>query len=414
MMRQPRSPIFTSSDVLPEIEAAVKRVLVLTSTFPRWEGDTDPPFVHTLSDYLSNDFDIHVLAPHCEGAKVEERSGTLRVFRYRYGPERFERLAYDGGITTKLKKNPLYYLLVPTFLLAQIWAARRLNKQFRYDLIHAHWIIPQGIVATMIGVPYVVTSHGADLYAMSGGVFEWLKRKCLMTSAGITVVSHAMVTQVRRLGVDSVNVQVASMGVDVDNVFTPPQERRRRGSLKIVFVGRLVEKKGLPVLLNAVSRLKRDGTSVELVVVGAGPERPHLERLVSYLSIRESVDFVGALPNHEIPDYYRTADVAVFPFVKARDGDQEGLGLVSVEAMACGCVVVASRLPAVEDVVTDGEDGLLFKPGDAEELVGKLKVLDSDEVFWRRLSENSVASATRFGWGRVAVRYKGVYEAAIS
>ncbi|GHD39351.1 hypothetical protein GCM10007053_30710 [Halioglobus pacificus] len=336
------------------------------------------------------------------------------MFRYRYGPTRFERLAYEGGITTKLKHSPLYYFLVPTFILAQIWAARRLHKRFQYDLIHAHWIIPQGLVAKVLGVPYVVTSHGADLYAMSGRAFEWLKKKCLMTSAAISVVSHAMVAQVRQLGVDSMNIQVAPMGVDVTSLFTPPHERSRRGTLKMVFVGRLVEKKGLPVLLDAVSRLKRDGTSVELVVVGAGPERPYLQRLVSDLSISESVDFVGALPNHEVPDYYRDADVAVFPFVKALDGDQEGLGLVSVEAMACGCVVVASKLPAVEDVVTDGEDGFLFKPGDAEELVGKLKALDSDEVLWRRLSENSVKSAARFDWGRVAARYKGIYEDAMS
>ena len=173
-----------------------QRVLVLTSTFPRWPGDHDPPFVAELCRRLVQDFDIHVLAPHAPGAKANEQMDGMQVTRFRYIWPRWETLAYDGGILARLKARPIRHLLVPFFLTAQCWALRKLLKQNSFDAIHAHWLLPQGLIAVLarIGLakksPLLCTSHGGDLFSLRSRPLTTLKRFVLKRCDRITIVSH--------------------------------------------------------------------------------------------------------------------------------------------------------------------------------------------------------------------------------
>src|SRR5690606_14234342 len=132
--------------------------------------------------------------------------------RYRYAPEWLETLVNDGGIVTNLRREKWKLLLVPTFVLMQAWMAWRLLRKEQIDVIHAHWLLPQGLVAALLQslpgrkVPFVVTSHGADLYALQGGFLEALKRFVLHRSAAATVVSTAMLGKLRSLGAATDNV----------------------------------------------------------------------------------------------------------------------------------------------------------------------------------------------------------------
>ena len=98
------------------------RLLVLASTYPRWQGDAEPGFVHQLARRLVGAFDVAVLCPHAAGAPTDEEMDGVRVKRYRYAPSRFETLVNDGGIVTNLRRNPVKWLLVPGFLLGQFVA----------------------------------------------------------------------------------------------------------------------------------------------------------------------------------------------------------------------------------------------------------------------------------------------------
>ncbi|MBP7233311.1 MAG: glycosyltransferase, partial [Syntrophaceae bacterium] len=145
------------------------RVLVLTSTFPRWENDPEPAFVFELSRRLTEKFEVTVLSPRTPGSKRREDIAGLRVIRFPYFFNRWEKLAmHGGGILNQLKTNPVYYLMIPFFLLGQLWAVVRLLRNQRFDLIHAHWLIPQGFIAAlsllMTGkkIPLLCTSHGGD------------------------------------------------------------------------------------------------------------------------------------------------------------------------------------------------------------------------------------------------------------
>lgn len=391
------------------------RIIVLASTYPRWANDTEPGFVAKLCQELSNQYDVHVLAPHYRGAKREETLDGVRIFRYRYAPVSMESLAYSGGILENLKKNPFLFLVIPFFLLSQLISLSSLNNRFKYKAVHAHWIIPQGIVASFYkrffatDLPLLITSHGGDLFALNGFFQTKLKKWVLQQANHITVVSRVMKEYAINLAIPPSKITVRSMGVDLKNVFSPVSDGDKGSDCNrsgVIYVGRLVEKKGVEYLIEALSHLKKNNHVIPLQVVGSGPEKKSLETLVQKLGITENVKFLGAIPNSEIPSLLRRTKIAVIPSVVAKSGDQEGLGLVAVEAMGCECVVVASDLPAIRDVVEHGLTGLLVEPKDSAMLAKSIEWLlkNPDEIYrYSRAGREFVLS--HFDWELVGKDY---------
>lgn len=330
-------------------------LLVLSSTYPRWAGDPEPGFVHELCRRLTDRFRVVVLCPHAAGAMPNETLDGVEVTRYRYAPLRWESLVNDGGITTNLRRHRWKFLLLPTFLACQLWTAWRLLRRERIDVIHAHWILPQGLIAALLqllsgrAVPFLVTSHGADLHALRGRPVDALKRFVLRRAAAATVVSRSMRTVLDGIGANVAGVEVRPMGVDMRTRFLPDQAVKRSTD-EILFVGRLVEKKGLRHLIAAMPGVLAAHPAASLTIAGFGPEEPALRAQVVALGLQEKVAFIGAVPQAELPALYRRAAVFVAPFVQAASGDQEGLGLVLVEAIGCGCPVIAGDVPAVADL----------------------------------------------------------------
>lgn len=393
------------------------RLLVIASTFPRWGGDKEPRFVESLSYELAESFDVVVLAPHCRGAARREVFSNgrkeIEVRRYRYCLTVFETLAYNGGMLSRVRSNPFRLLLLPLFLLAQLIAATRLQREFKFDAIHAHWIIPQGLVAAAMRAcsrrtpPILVTSHGGDLYALRGKVLERLKRWVLGRADAVTVVSGAMREYCGERGFAPGRITVQSMGVDLDTTFTPGSADVARDGL--VFVGRLVEKKGVSHLIEAMSILGSRHPDLHLNIVGDGPLLQSLTDLAESSGVADKVHFVGSVLNEEVPNYLRAASIAVMPSVVAASGDQEGLGLVAVEALGCGCAVVASDLPAVRDTIIDGETGLMAQPANAVDIAEKIAQLVDDDALRRSLAESGRRYALgRFTWPAVGASYAAI------
>lgn len=390
------------------------RLLVLASTFPRWEGDTEPRFVESLSYELTENFDVTVLVPHCRGADRRETltsgSRALEVRRFRYCPDALETLAYEGGMLSRVRTNPLRFLLLPLFLVAQMRATWRLHREHAFDAIHAHWIIPQGFSVTLLRrlgyalPPVLLTSHGGDLYALRGRFLESIKRRILGRADAVTVVSEAMRQHCEERGFAPGRTEVQSMGVDLESTFTVGDSNAPRDGL--VFVGRLVEKKGVEYLIDALAILARQHPEVRLKIVGDGPLREPLEARARAGGVGDRIDFVGSVLNVDVPGYLRSAKIGVMPSVVAASGDQEGLGLVAVEAMGCGCAVVASDLPAVRDTVIDGRTGLMAKPADAADLAAKIGRLLDDDALRRQLAEDGRRHAlAHFDWKAVGASY---------
>ena len=357
-----------------------------------------------------------VIAPNAPGALPREEMDGVRVCRYRYAPSKLETLVNDGGIVTNLRSDRWKWALVPGFLLGQIWSTWRAIVRERPDVIHAHWLLPQGLVLAVIGVfvripPWLVTSHGADLFSLRGTFMAALKRFVVRQATAVTVVSTAMRHEMERLGISPGRVSVQPMGVDVSSRFTP-DARVRRSSDEILFVGRMVEKKGLRQLIEAMPLILAACPSAHLTVVGFGPEEPDRRAQAAALGLDDKVCFMGARSQDQLPELYRRAAVFVAPFIEASHGDQEGFGLVLVEALGCGCPVVAGTVPAVMDIL-GGHPGSCVDATDHQTLAGVVvDVLSNPHQAREKAIRMRVALARQVDWDSVAKHYAEVLDAS--
>lgn len=384
------------------------RLTVLTSTFPNHEGDGTPPFVSELCSCLVEQFEVTVLAPDSPGAISGPMNG-YQVVRFRYAPRSWQQLTQTGGIVASLQAAPWRLLLVPGFVLGQWLALWRLRH--RTDLVHAHWLIPQGFVVATLGwlcrwrLPFAVTAHGADLYALRGQLLNGIKRFVVRRAAAVTVVSGAMREELVAIGASTHAVSVLSMGVNMSSFFTPG-DATGRSAREILFVGRLVEKKGLQYLIRALPEIVRVWPDVRLTIAGSGPEQERLSAEVQALGLTSRVEFLGTVAKSALPALYRRAALFVAPFVQAESGDQEGLGLVVIEALACGCPVLVGEVPAVKEVFGADCSYWVVDPRNTAMLARRIseRLADPERAASRAL-EFSVRLRARFDWPRVGEAY---------
>jgi glycosyltransferase involved in cell wall biosynthesis len=393
-------------------------LLVLASTYPRWPGDPEPGFVHELCRRLAGRFDVIALVPDAPGADPDGMLDGVEVIRYRYAPRLLQTLVPNGGIVANLRAARWKWLLLPGFVVGQYRAARHILRTRRIDLIHAHWLLPQGFIARRLarlhGIPYVVTSHGGDLFGLRGRLSTRLKRKVADDCAAMTVVSSAMRDEAARIGLRPAHIEVLPMGVDMQDRFVP-DDRSLRVADELLFVGRLVPKKGLTHLLDALPAVLERRPSTVLNIVGFGPEESALKAQARRMGVERSVKFVGATPQSELPVLYRRASVFVAPFVRDASGDQEGLPVALMEALGCGCPVVVGDVAGVRDLLGDAADEVCVDPRDTRVLAAKIvAVLDDPVTAVRRAQALRSVAADRVDWQRIADAYATLLESCIT
>jgi glycosyltransferase involved in cell wall biosynthesis len=342
------------------------KLLVLTSTFPRYQGDTEPAFVLELCRQLADEFEITVLAPHAHGAQDRETIDGIRIVRFRYAPEGWETLAYNGGIMANLRRNPWLYCMLPAFFFAQLIGLIILIRRIAPDTIHAHWLIPQGIVLATVKTfgrikPHTVcTAHGSDVITLRGRIWRYLRKWITSRCANTVAVSASLKNTLVSDGCKAGKIQVIPMGADLRHLFTPDQTPRKQAEL--LFVGRLVPGKGTDILVRAIPSILEKCQNLTVTIVGDGPELENLRTLSQQLNIMNRVSFTGSVSHETLPAYYRRATMLVAPSLA------EGFGLVPVEALGCGCPVAASDLPSFRGILDSGRAGRFFRPGDPEDL----------------------------------------------
>lgn len=231
--------------------------------------------------------------------------------------------------------------------------------------VHAHMAhVPStiGLVAArQLGVPFSFTGHAADLFRDASLLSSKLK-----AAAFVACISEWHREYYRALWPRGDGVYpIIRCGVDIPELSL---KERPDQSLVVMAVARLVPKKGIDLLLRAIALLECEGLSLRVAVVGDGPERVNLRTLCDGLGIAGVVDWVGALPHREVCNKLREATVFVLPCRVDRDGDRDGIPVVLMEAMAVGVPCVSGNLPAVRELIEDGETGRLVKPDDVLEL----------------------------------------------
>ena len=385
-------------------------LLVLTSTYPRWQNDIEPNFIESLCLQLTDEYEVHVLAPHYQGAKCYEQSRGIHVHRFKYFFGSYQRLTYNGGILANLQQNKLNYLLIPLFFLFQSLALYRILRRLEVKVLHAHWVIPQGLIAVLLRLlcrkqyKILLTSHGGDLFSLNNKYLKKCKLSVLQAAEHITVVSQVMKQLCIGLGVDENKISIAPMGVDLQKKFIANTAYSRRTGL--IYVGRLVEKKGVKYLIEAVTILRKQFPNLSLNIVGFGPMLSHLQALARDKN-GHYIHFIGAVKNDDLPTHLNKARIAVTPSIIDQVGDQEGLGLALIEAMGCGCAVIASDLPAIRDLIQPGETGLLVTPKSTSALAAAITELILDDEKAERLAKcGREYVRQKFDWQQVGRKYK--------
>lgn len=398
-------------------EPTLPTVLVLASTYPRWRNDPEPGFVHELCRRLADRFHVIALVPDAPGADQDGMLDGVEVVRFRYAPRRWQTLVNHGGIVTNLRRFPWKWLLVPGFVLGQYLAARRLMRRRKVDVVHAHWLIPQGLIARRLksgtSVPYLVTSHGGDLFGLRGRLLEALKRRVAESATAMTVVSTAMRDEALRIGLHPSRLTVLPMGVDLRERFVADvQVERARDEL--LFVGRLVPKKGLPYLLNAMPAVLAVRPEITLTITGFGPEESSLRMQARQLGIENRVNFLGAMPQESLPELYRRASIFVAPFIRDDSGNQEGLPVVLMEAIGCGCPVIVGEVAGVRDLLGDVADEVCVDPRDTRVFASAiLATLDDPASAQDRAQMIRLAATGRVDWQVIADGYAGLLESSV-
>lgn len=379
------------------------KILMTASTFPRYEGDTEPRFVLDLAKALGEEYEVTVLAPSFPGAKKSEIMEGVRVERYRYFPiNSLETLCYPGAIAARIKERKTRALLVP-FLVLGLWKYLIIHQN-EYDLVHAHWVIPQGIIQSCFKKSYILTGHGGDIMSMNIGVLKTLKQIAFEKAAQVVVVSKQLSDKVKEMAPD-VDAEVISMGCDT-TMFSPRYRKEnyfhQNGEKVILFVGRLEEVKGVEYLIDAMQYIEG-----KLIIIGTGTLEKELKDKARLYG--KKIEFWGAKTHAELKEIYASADVFAMPSVTTRKGAKEGLGLVSLEAMASGIPVVAFASGGIVQLIKHGENGLLCEEKNVRDLAHNINKVLNDEVIHNYLIENGYKTVSQYDYKEIAKRYGKVY-----
>jgi len=282
-------------------------------------------------------------------------------------------------------------------------------------LIHAHFgtdgllVLP---LARALGVPLITSLRGYDVTRSDGALLGsgrpiWIryalgKKRLQRDGTLFLAVSDALRKQAIARGYPAARTITHYNGVDLDR-FQPDVTPRESGL--VLHVGRLVEKKGTKVLIEAVAKV----ADTKLIVIGDGPLRTALERQARELGDR--VRFLGELPSDEVAQWMRRASVLAAPSVTAADGDAEGLPNVVVEAAASGLPVVGTRHSGIPEAVDDGATGFLVPENDAEALAARLTELLGSESLRRGMSVAARRLAERkFSRQILTARLESIYD----
>ncbi|MBA4686422.1 MAG: glycosyltransferase family 4 protein [Candidatus Galacturonibacter soehngenii] len=381
-----------------------KKLLVTASTFPRYEGDSEPRFVLDLCKELNRYFDVTVLVPAAIGAKDKEILEGIKVIRYHYFPiKKYQTLCYPGAIVPRIKEKKIRILLVPFLFLALFCKLFQILPN--YDVVHAHWILPQGIVQGFFKKPYILTGHGGDVTSLNKGILRVLKKKALKNASYVTTVSSALMEEVNKI-YKVKKSDVISMGCNVKNFSSSFRKENyfSQNNKKIVlFVGRLAEKKGVTYLIAAMKSV-----DAKLIIAGDGPLESTLREQASEYG--EKIEFIGAKTHEELKIIYASSDIFVAPSVTATDGDKEGFGLVILEAMASGLPVIASKSGGIPDLLTDGQEGYLTKEKDPDDIAEKINIVLNDNQLYDRMSLNAIHTAQKYDYKLIAQKYARIID----
>lgn len=270
----------------------------------------------------------------------------------------------------------LFYLILPF-----------LGK--KYDIIYCHFGTAGilGVLLKEIGVTgkLITTFHGFDMSAYILSTSRNIYKKLFTKGDLFLPISEHWKTKLIRLGCDKEKIVVHHMGINLEK-FKYFDRRKKSGEpIKILTIGRLVEKKGYEYTIKAIKKIIVKYRNIEYIIVGDGPLENKLKKLVSESGIKKYIKFMRAAKQDEVLDFYKQAHIFMLPSITASNGDQEGIPVVLMEAQATGLPVISTFHSGIPEVVVDGKSGFLVPEQDVNALIEKLEYLIGNPELWPKM-----------------------------
>jgi len=398
----------------------LKKILITSSTFPRWKGDSEPPFISDMAQAMSRYFKVYVLAPHAVGAKKQETWGNVEIRRFSYFlPHRWQKLCYNGGIYANLLRSKWNYFLIPFLFLFEMIAVVRLIKKENIDLLYANFILPQGMVGVLlkklIKVPVVINVLGGDI-GIKNPVLRYFVKYSLKRADHVVALTTAIKAEIEKLNIGDIDITVIPLGVYSD-LFNPDyrdetirQKYVSNNDPLLLFVGRLVEKKGVTYLIQSFVDVLKKHARAKLLIIGNGLLADELKRMAAELNLTDSVYFEGDIDNKKLPKYYASADIFVGPSVIPKSGDLEGQGVVFLEAIASGCCTIGTNIGGIPMSVVHEKTGLLVEQKNARQISeAVIRILEDDQLRERLQKQGRDYVVQNFDWQVIARRYEDLF-----
>lgn len=387
------------------------RVLVLSRSYPNDVFPTLGLWVEQPVVRLAERYDVRVVSPVPWCPPLPGNGRLVQFTRFRT----VERRERRHGVEVERPRfvvgpgSSTYAAEARSMACGVSRTIERLHAERSFDLIHAHFVYPEGVVAhrlaRKLGLPFFITEHAPWTGWLDRAGVARQAVAAARAAAMLMPVSTSVEQSIRSYAADAVRTRVIPVGVD-GHRFRPSNGTRDRD--RILFVGFVNYMKGTDVLLRAMRVLADRGSRARLVLVGGAHYRDtfrqenELRQLAAELALGDRVTFAGQLPPDEVSRLMAESAVLVLP------SRAESFGAVLVEALACGTPVVATRCGGPEDIVSP-EVGILVPVGDVDRLAGAL-----DEIVARaaRLSPGELRdyALERFSWERVVEQIADVYE----
>ena len=391
------------------------KVLYIVTAYPRHPGDVITPWlVETIRRLRAKGVETEVLAPAYRGLDSQVMEG-VQIHRFRYAPANWETLTHDQTAPDRVRARPIFLGLVPSYVAAGALAAARLARTGEFDVVHTFWPIPHGVIGAIAksvsGVPLVSTFFGVELRWIRSDLpfLRPVLRRIVRASDAVTAISSYTAAELRDLA-PGAHPAIVPFGATVETRQRDPLPYHTAdGFFEILFAGRLVERKGVRYLIDALHRLPR-GRAVRLRILGDGPLRSELEEHATQLGLKDKVIFEGFVPTETLAQRFASCDAFVLPATVDAKGDTEGLGVVLIEALLYGKPVIASDAGGIRDIVIDGRTGLLVPPADPIALASAIEKYMDDPALASRLASAGKAHVEReFSWDAITDQLRALY-----
>lgn len=376
------------------------KVLFVVTSYPRFEGDVITPWLVELIRRLKDSgVDVSVFTSSYRGLGRQVIAG-VRVFRFRYFFRRFERLTHEETAVDRMTRGPINFLLPLFYLAFGCRAIARLTKHEKFDIVHVHWPFPHvlfGVLGKRFGRARLFSSfYGVEIRLLKKKMAVLRKPFAALANQSDRVTAISNHTAAELSGIVRKPVEIIPFSAAANGRAGKISDRR-----EILFVGRLVSRKGVRYLLEGFRRI-HDSVPHRLVIIGSGPLRGQLETMAVELGIPDRVVFTGMVSDDDLYRYYRSCSFLVLPAVYDEKGDTEGLGVVLLEAMSCGKPVIASGVGGITDIVVDRKNGLLVPPADADALARAIMTLVKNDRLRREMGRAARKTVDeKFNWDKI-------------